>query len=242
MLRARDLSKSFGELPVLRKVSLDIELGCVSVVIGPSGAGKTSLLRALAMLEPADSGSLEIAGVSYEFPDCKVPPPWPLLTVVFQQFFLWPHLTAKQNIELPLRYREGVPSAERERLIGVFELTDVINRLPHQLSIGQQQRVALIRALALAPKYLLLDEITSALDVEQASVILRCIADLKTRGLSVLVVTHHLEFARSVGDSVYFMEDGSIIEHGPSAILDHPNTPRLRQFLSTVDWRSLSGN
>ena len=173
MLKARGLKKEFGSRAVLRSVDLDVHPGEISVLVGPSGSGKTTLIRALSLLEEPDQGLIEIDDRRFEFPRTTRRPyerPWPELTVVFQQLFLWPHLTLKQNILLPVESsgRDGV-GKQFDSLVKQFEMADFIDRHPNEVSLGQRQRAAILRALMLRPKYILLDEITSALDVEQVS-------------------------------------------------------------------------
>jgi ABC-type polar amino acid transport system ATPase subunit len=238
MFEARGLTKSYDRKPVLRGIDLAVEKGTITGVIGPSGGGKTTLLRALSMVTPADGGSIVLDGESYHFPlqeDAPPPKPWPRVTAVFQQFFLWPHLTLRQNITLPLRCR-GVadPDAVIAPLVETFGMEGFVERYPNQVSGGQQQRAALARALALKPDYILLDEITSALDVEQAGVLLKHLLELRAGGIGILLITHHLGFLSRAADRICFIEDGRVIESGGRAVLDQPQTPRLQQFLAAA--------
>lgn len=238
MLAARNIKKSFGDNHILRGIDLDIAPGSISCVIGPSGTGKTTLLRALTLLDLPDFGTIDVDDIGYSFPLApkdKITPPWPRVTAVFQSLFLWPHLTLRENIMLPARNHN--PNAEKdiEGLIKFFEMEHFIENYPNEASVGQRQRVALARALILNPHYILLDEITSALDIEQTAKILTKLSHLKERGIGIFLITHHIGFARQAADQVIFMSDGVIAEHGPASILTRPATDRLKRFLSMVE-------
>jgi ABC-type polar amino acid transport system ATPase subunit len=238
MLIANGITKSFGDQQVLRGVSLSIEKGKICALIGPSGSGKTTLLKVLAFLEQPDSGSVTIDDVSYQFPlakSQKIQPPWPKVTVVFQQLFLWPHLTLLQNITLPLsaQGRDDNP-ARLQELLKIFDMNHFVYRYPNEASLGQRQRAALVRALLLEPEYLLLDEITSSLDIEQTAIILSQLKKLSSQGIGILTITHLLQFAQDAADKVAFMADGQILEEGSPELLAHPQSERLSQFLSVV--------
>jgi ABC-type polar amino acid transport system ATPase subunit len=239
MLTANNLSKSFGENRVLHDISLTIMPGTITTLIGPSGSGKTTLLRALAMTDTPDAGTLQMDDAQYLFPlpaNQKLSPnPWPRITAVFQQLFLWPHLTLRENIMMPAR---NIPrptlDSELQELIAALDMESFIDRHPNEASLGQRQRAALARAIMLQPRYILMDEVTSALDVEQVSNILHFLPRLKSRGIGVLLITHALNFARSAADHVIFIDAGGIVESGTVTLLDAPQTPRLQQFLSLV--------
>ncbi|MBI1979829.1 MAG: amino acid ABC transporter ATP-binding protein [Elusimicrobia bacterium] len=245
MLIGEDLRKSYRELVALDKVNVSVTPGRITVLIGPSGSGKTTLLRTLALLDPPDSGEVMIDNLRYSFPSGKKAwqtPPWPRVTVVFQQFFLWPHLTLKKNILLPLKLTGGDPSSLGQ-MIDLFGMQEFIDRYPNEASIGQRQRAALARAVMLNPAYILLDEITSALDVEQTTVILKYLLSLRDRGIGLLVVTHLIGFARQLlgrreGDQILFLDHGQVLEFGDINVLDNPKHDRLRQFLSAMETAS----
>lgn len=238
MLEARNLVFSFPGKPVFRDVSLGIKPGGITVLIGPSGTGKTTLLRCLALLEKPQSGEIAVDEQNFAYPwpaEKPFNPPWPKLTTVFQQLFLWPHLTLRENILLPVR-RRGVANTKDAlaALIEAFDMGDFIDSYPNEASLGQRQRAALARAVMLEPRYLLLDEITSALDVEQIAKILTYLKTLRGRQIGIFIITHLLGFARHAADQVVFMAGGEIAEQGAPDILKNPQTERLQQFLSVI--------
>jgi ABC-type polar amino acid transport system ATPase subunit len=239
MLRAESLSKKYGSHTVVDDASLELREGSITALIGPSGSGKSTLVRMLALIEEPNSGIIELDEQRHVFPSRRLKSqlrPWPKVTVVFQQHFLWPHLSLRKNILLPCRRPHF---QELRRLVGLvkrFEMRECLERFPNQVSMGQRQRAALIRALMLKPKYLLMDEITSALDVEQAGQILKFFIETWDKTFATLIVTHHLGFARNVlrtspDSRIAFMSDGRIIEQGGCDILDQPTTTRLKAFV-----------
>ena len=241
--------KSFHGTDVLTDVTLDVPRGQVVCIIGPSGAGKSTLLRCVNHLEAIDSGIIRFEGVPvYRYlkdgkkhtdPDKRIEQIRAQIGMVFQSFNLFPHLTALGNIiEAPVHVR-GVPAAvAKERGLALLRKVGLANRAdayPHQLSGGQQQRVAIARALAMEPKVMLFDEATSALDPELVGEVLRVMRQLATEGMTMLVVTHEMGFARDVADRVVFMDHGAIVEDSPpDRLFTDPKSPRTRQFLQTV--------
>jgi polar amino acid transport system ATP-binding protein len=236
-LKGTGLTKQRNGQLILDGVDIMLEPGKICVIVGPSGAGKTTLLKTLALLEEPDSGSIEVDGQRYQYPLKRNNPvkPWPKLTVVFQQLFLWPHLTLKQNIELPYFLRTGKKSSDRfDELVALFDMEKFVHRYPNETSLGQRQRAALVRALLLEPKYILLDEITSSLDVEQVALILQYLRQLAQSGIGILIVTHLLQFAREAASSIIFMDAGRVLESGGRSVLDSPVHPRVRRFVSVI--------
>ncbi|MDR3425363.1 MAG: ATP-binding cassette domain-containing protein [Alphaproteobacteria bacterium] len=239
MLEARHLDFCYAPgKPILKDISLQVDTNGITVLIGPSGCGKTTLLRCMALLESPQSGEIAVDDEVFRYPwpkDAPFTPPWPKLTTVFQQLFLWPHLTLRENILLPVRrQKSGSMNGELDALIEAFDMKEFIDNYPNEASLGQRQRVALARALMLEPRYLLLDEITSALDVEQIAKILSYLKTLRGKHIGIFIITHLLGFARHAADQVVFMASGEIVESGGADILKNPQTERLGQFLSVI--------
>jgi ABC-type methionine transport system ATPase subunit len=238
MLEAQNISFQVGGRFILHDVSLKIEPGKLTALVGPSGGGKSTLLKCLAGLQAPSSGSVIMEGqtVKNGFIENQRQI-WPHITAVFQQLFLWPHLTLLENILLPLRLKGQWPIAQQkvDQLLDLFEMHDFVNRHPNQVSGGQRQRAAVIRALALEPKYLLLDEITSALDVEQSAAIIQHLEGLKRRGIGILMITHYLGFLHRSADCIAYMEEGRISEQGDSTILSAPRTQPFSRFLKAFE-------
>jgi polar amino acid transport system ATP-binding protein len=239
LLRIVDLHKKFGDLHVLKGINMDVEKGEVVVIIGPSGSGKSTLLRCINRLEEPTSGKIILEGVDITDPKVDVNKIRQRIGMVFQQFNLFSHLTALENITLPLRVVKKVPKEEAEKIAMKFlkkvGLEDKANHYPHQLSGGQQQRVAIARALAMNPEIMLFDEVTSALDPELVKEVLDVMKQLARDGMTMLVVTHEMGFAREVGDRIVFMDNGKIVEEGtPEEIFTNPKHERTRRFLSMI--------
>ena len=239
MVSIQHLSKSFGDTVVLRDVSVDVKRGEVVVVLGPSGSGKSTMLRCINLLEKPTGGHIFIEGVEITGPDTNVDKLREHVGMVFQQFNLFPHLTAKKNVMLAQRKVLKRSNEEAERIaleqlerVGLAERADY---LPAQLSGGQQQRVAIARALAMDPHVMLFDEATSALDPELVRGVLDVMRSLAEGGMTMVVVTHEMGFAREVADRVIFMEDGVIVEEGtPAEVFDHPKNERTKDFLGHI--------
>ena len=239
MIRVEDLEKHFGPLHVLRGISLEVQKGEVLVIIGPSGSGKSTLLRCINLLIEPDSGRVFLDGVQVNRRDIR--PEWVRQQVgmVFQSFNLFAHLTALENVTLgPIRVLGNDPKvaeAEGRKLLARVGLADKWNVYPAQLSGGQQQRVAIARALAMNPKAMLFDEPTSALDPEYIREVLDVMAALARDGMTMIVVTHEMQFARDMADRVVFFDAGRVAESGPpEQIFSHPQNERTRDFLSKV--------
>ena len=233
------LHKSFGTLEVLRGIDLTVEPGEVVCVIGPSGSGKSTLLRCVNLLEEPSAGSIRVAGAEVTDPDCDIDAVRRGIGMVFQQFNLFGHLTAAQNIMLaPMKVKGTKREAALERageLLDKVGIPEKADQLPARLSGGQQQRVAIARALAMDPKIMLFDEPTSALDAEMIREVLDVMRQLALEGMTMLVVTHEIGFAREASDRVVFMDGGRIIEDSPtSQFFAGAREERARQFLSKV--------
>ncbi|WP_026304460.1 amino acid ABC transporter ATP-binding protein [Kaistia granuli] len=249
MVFARSVRKSYGSVEVLKGIDLTVPKGSVACIIGPSGSGKSTFLRCINHLEQLTGGVLLVDGefVGYDLRDGKLYEVKDSLLckrradigMVFQSFNLFSHMTVMENlIEAPTRVR-GVPVAEAkasaEVLLARVGLSDKASRYPRELSGGQQQRVAIARALAMNPKVLLFDEPTSALDPELVGEVLQVMRDLAESGMTMVVVTHEIGFAREVGDDLIFMDEGVIIERGaPREVIANPKSARTREFLSRV--------
>ena len=249
MVKAEAVHKSFGRLEVLRGIDLEVQPKEVMCMIGPSGSGKSTFLRCINHLEKIDAGRLSVDGELvgyrehgdklYELRDSEVCQKRSEIGMVFQRFNLFPHMTALDNvIEAPMRVKRESRAVAAERARKLLErvgLADKVNVYPNQLSGGQQQRVAIARALAMQPKLMLFDEPTSALDPELVGEVLDVMRGLADDGMTMVVVTHEIGFAREVGDSLVFMDGGVIVEAGnPRDVLGNPQQERTRAFLSKV--------
>jgi ABC-type polar amino acid transport system ATPase subunit len=240
MIICENLVKNYGSKRVIDQVSFEIKPGEIIVVTGPSGAGKSTLLRIASLIENPNTGSVKIDAIEYQFNNKKhrtIREQFPNVGVVFQNLFLWPHLTNRENIQLPLKGQFSLDKRnELDYLIQLFSLSDFIEKYPNQCSLGQRQRIALIRAFLLNPKYLFLDEITSSLDIEQIGILLNYLRALKEKGTAIFLITHFLKFAQLAADQIIFMEHGHIVENGGREILVSPKTERLKQFLNTLEY------
>jgi L-cystine transport system ATP-binding protein len=243
MISIKDLKKNFGELQVLKGMDVNVEQGQVIVLIGPSGSGKTTFLRCLNALELPNDGVVTIEDLKVEF--SRKVSKQDLLKLrrktgmVFQNYNLFPHMTALENVmEGPVTVQKRSKSEIREKAINLLEkvgLGDKVDYYPFQLSGGQQQRVGIARALAIEPKVMLFDEPTSALDPELVGEVLKVMKDLAEEGMTMVVVTHEMRFAKEAADKVIFMDGGHIIEQGtPSEVFENPKNERTRQFLNLI--------
>jgi polar amino acid transport system ATP-binding protein len=236
VVQLEDVQKSFGDNVVLDGIDLTVNAGQALVIIGPSGSGKSTLLRCVNLLEPVDSGRIFFEGEEITGKGTKVPAIRQRIGIVFQQFNLFPHLRAIDNLTLAARRVGKIPRKEAEQraheLLERVGLSEKARSYPHQLSGGQQQRVAIARALMMRPHVMLFDEVTSALDPELVGEVLVVMRDLARDGMTMLVVTHEMQFARDVGDQLIFMDEGKIVEQGnPADVLDSPKAERTRRFL-----------
>lgn len=234
MLSASHITKKFGAHTALDDVSISIEPGTITSIIGPSGSGKTTLLKTLALLEGADSGTVMLDGQEYSYPHTgRQKNFWPSVTIVFQQLFIWPHLTLRENILLPKGGTLPPEDAEYFRtLIEMFEMGHFLDRYPNEASLGQKQRTALVRALLLRPKYLLLDEVTASLDTEQASLILSHLTEIKKQGIGIVAVAHNIDFAFSLSDRIIFLDKGKITKEGkPYEFLLESENKKVLSFI-----------
>ncbi|GLV51571.1 peptide ABC transporter ATP-binding protein [Thermobispora bispora] len=235
----RNLHKSFGDLEVLRGIDFSVESGQVVCIIGPSGSGKSTLLRCVNLLEQPTSGQVFVDGIELTDPDVDIDAARRRIGMVFQQFNLFPHLTVMRNITIAQERVLKRSRAEAERIatenLKKVGLLEKAKAYPAQLSGGQQQRVAIARALAMNPSLMLFDEPTSALDPELVGEVLSVMRQLAQDGMTMLVVTHEMSFAREVADRVVFMDHGVIVEDGPpEQVIGNPKHERTREFLRRV--------
>ena len=249
MVRSEGVHKSFGHLEVLKGIDLEVQPGEVMCIVGPSGSGKSTFLRCINHLEKVSAGKLYVDGELvgyrqhgnklYELRDREVCRKRAEIGMVFQQFNLFPHMTALENVcEAPIKVKREGKGAVRERaekLLDRVGLAQKMRTYPNQLSGGQQQRVAIARALAMQPKLMLFDEPTSALDPELVGEVLDVMRQLAVDGMTMVVVTHEMGFAREVGDALVFMDGGVVVEAGhPRQVLTDPQHPRTKAFLANV--------
>lgn len=238
-LRLEGVRKSFGRLEVLHGIDLSVGEHEVVCLIGASGSGKSTLLRCVNLLEPIDAGRIVLGGEEISRRGIDVNRIRRGVGIVFQAFNLFPHMTALENVTLAPRKALGLPRREAEsqaaELLARFGLGDKRDEYPDRLSGGQQQRVAIVRALAMRPSLMLLDEVTSALDPELVGEVLNVVRDLAASGMTMVIATHEMGFAREIADRVCFLDAGVILEEGsPSAIFTAPAEPRTQQFLQRI--------
>lgn len=239
LLEISGLYKKFGDHEVLRDINLNVKKGEVVVIIGPSGSGKSTLLRCINRLEEPTAGKIFLDGIDITDKKVDINKIRQRIGMVFQQFNLFTHLTALENVMLaPVKIKKIKKDEAEKNAIKLLEkvgLGDQIHKYPAQLSGGQQQRVAIARALAMNPEVMLFDEVTSALDPELVKEVLDVMKQLAQDGMTMIVVTHEMGFAREVGDRLIFMDEGVIVEEGePLEIFENPKNPRTRRFLSVI--------
>ncbi len=239
LLELRAVRKAFGDHLVIDGIDLSIATGEMTCLIGASGSGKSTLLKLMTLLEPVDDGHIYLDGQDISEPGLDPQPVRQRIGIVFQQYNLFPHMTALENTLLAPRRVRGRSAAEvtpeAEALFDRFGLADRMHHYPDQLSGGQQQRVAIVRALAMQPEIMLFDEITSALDPELVGEVLDVLRSLRAEGMTMILATHEMGFARELADRVCFLDRGRICEEGPpDRIFSNPSEPRTRAFLSRV--------
>ncbi|MDM5147969.1 amino acid ABC transporter ATP-binding protein [Candidatus Persebacteraceae bacterium Df01] len=239
MVSIKDVYKSFGDFEVLKGVSMDIMKGEVICIIGPSGSGKSTLIRCVNALNDIQSGSIKVEGQEVNTPDLDKLALRKKVGMVFQQYNLFPHKTALENVMMaPIKVlKQNKAEAEKRAraLIKKVRLDGKENSYPGELSGGQQQRVAIARSLAMNPDVILFDEVTAALDPETVGEVLQAIKDLAAEGMTCILVTHEMGFAREIADHIYFTDKGVIVEHGsPKIFFENATDPRTKQFLSQI--------
>ena len=239
MISVKNLSKNFGDLQVLKNVSLDIQKGEKVIIVGPSGSGKSTLLRCLNLLEIPTSGNIIFDNTDITDKKCDINRIRRRMGMVFQNFNLFPHMTVLENISLAPVMTKRLSKAEADKkaksLLERVGLSDKANAYPSQLSGGQKQRIAIVRALAMDPDVMLFDEPTSALDPEMVGEVLEVMRELAENNMTMVVVTHEMAFAREAGTRVLFMDEGNILEDAsPKEFFENPKHPRLKEFLSKV--------
>lgn len=239
MINVKDLTKTFGDNEVLKSINLTVNAGEVVVIIGPSGSGKSTILRCLNLLETPTSGEISFEGQNITSPDVNIDQLRQKMGMVFQNFNLFPHMSVLDNLTItPIKIKKEDPEQAKQKAMALLDqvgLKEKSAAYPSSLSGGQQQRVAIARALAMNPDVMLFDEPTSALDPEMVGEVLSVMQDLAEKGMTMVVVTHEMGFAKEVADRVIFMADGVIQEDGtPEEIFDHPQNSRTQDFLNKV--------
>jgi len=238
----RDVQKSFGSLRVLDGVSFAVERGEVLALIGRSGSGKSTALRCIDRFEKVDGGEIVVCGHRVDRPDVNLRALRQDVGIVFQSYNLFPHLTIEQNITLAPCAVKGIANSQARdlarKVLAQVGLEEKLHAYPEQLSGGQQQRAAIARSLAMQPKVMLFDEVTSALDPELTGEVLKVIEQLAADGMTMVMVTHEMGFAKGIADRIVFMHRGKVHETGPASILTSPTTPELTQFVGTGNLKS----
>lgn len=235
MLQGKNICVTIEGKKILKNVSLEVKPASITCLIGPSGGGKSTLIECLSTLSPANSGIITLNGIDYLCgnKNSTLTLPYPLITAVFQGLFLFPHLTNEENIILPL-IENNKNFSGFEDLINKLKIKEILKKYPNDCSGGEKQRVALARQILLEPQYLLLDEVTSSLDIETIHIIADIIMELKKKGTCILLATHMINFAKKIGDNFCFIDKGEIIERGDIINLNNPQTERLKDFLQTL--------
>ena len=237
IVKVESISKSFGATRVLEGVSFNVDKGAVVAIIGRSGSGKSTALRCIDRLETVNEGRIEVCGHDITSPKLDLHQLRRDVGIVFQSYNLFPHMTVEQNImlapRLVLKHKRAELRDNADAVLAQVGLADKAQSYPSQLSGGQQQRVAIARSLAMSPKLMLFDEVTSALDPELTGEVLRVMEKLAEGGMTMILVTHEMAFARKVADEVVFMHQGKVWEHGPAEMLDAPKTEELRNFVGS---------
>jgi polar amino acid transport system ATP-binding protein len=235
IVKLDQVCKSFGANQVLKGVSFAMAKGEMVALIGASGSGKSTALRCIDRLEVIDEGSIEVCGMRVDSPTVNLPQLRRDVGIVFQSYNLFPHLTVEENIVLALRHVKKLARDESHEIaqgvLGQVGLKEKAGAYPEQLSGGQQQRVAIARSLALSPKVMLFDEVTSSLDPQLTGEVLRVMEDLAANGMTMLLVTHEMAFARRLANRIIYMHEGKVWETGPGEMLESPRTPELQAFL-----------
>lgn len=233
MLQGKNIYKGINGTAILKDINIKVEPSKITCLIGPSGSGKSTALSCLSLLTNPTKGIVNVDGQEFNFDNGKngyKSFPYPKVTVVFQGLFLFPHLTNETNILLPLK-EQNKTSPDFDSLIDRLNIREVLKKFPNECSGGEKQRVALARQILLEPKYLLLDEVTSALDLETVNTVANILTELKNKGTGILLVTHMINLAKTISDDFYFLDKGVMIEEGNIEQLKKPQTERLNRFL-----------
>jgi ABC-type polar amino acid transport system ATPase subunit len=234
MLEGKNIYKKIEQFEILQDINICIERAKISCLIGPSGSGKSTIINCLSLVSNPTSGIVSLNGEDYSFngygDDKQFSFPYPLVTVVFQGIFLLPHLTNEKNILLPLR-EQNKSLANFDGLIDRLNIRNILKKYPNDCSGGERQRVALARQILLEPQYLLLDEVTSALDLETINIVADILVELKNKNMGILLATHMINLAKKIGDNFYFIDKGKMIESGNFNQLNNPQTERLNKYL-----------
>ena len=233
MLQGKNIYKEINGTTILKDINIKVEPSKITCLIGPSGSGKSTALSCLSLLTNPTKGIVSVDGQEFNFENLKNGYknfPYPKVTVVFQGLFLFPHLTNETNILLPLK-EQNKTAPDFDTLIDKLNIREVLKKFPNECSGGEKQRVALARQILLEPKYLLLDEVTSALDLETVNTVANILTELKNKGTGILLVTHMINLAKTISDDFYFLDKGVMIEEGNIEQLKKPQTERLNKFL-----------